>query len=49
MPKRPRRAYSLTFKVDFLLITALAVGIGAVMAAFAVSLVAFRDELTRRA
>jgi adenylate cyclase len=48
MPKRPRRAYSLTFKVDFLLIAALAVGIGAVMAAFAISLVAFRDGLTRQ-
>jgi adenylate cyclase len=47
MQNVPRRARSLTFKVDILLIVALAVGIGAVMAAFAISLVAFRDGLTR--
>ena len=46
MPPRRSRRYSLTFKVDFLLITALAVGIGAIMAAFAVSLVSFRDQLS---
>jgi class 3 adenylate cyclase len=40
------RSFSLTFKVDFLLIAALALGIGAVMAAFVISLVAFRDQLT---
>lgn len=39
-------SFSLTFKVDFLLIAALALGIGAVMTAFALSLVAFRDQLT---
>jgi adenylate cyclase len=43
-----RGTRSLTFKVDFLLVAALAIGIGAVMAAFAVSLVAFRDGLTRQ-
>jgi class 3 adenylate cyclase len=46
MRERQRRSLSLTFKVDSLLIAALALGIGAVMAAFAVSLVAFRDQLT---
>ena len=46
MQGRRSRWFSLTFKVDFLLITALALGIGAVMAAFAVSLVGFRDQLT---
>ena len=40
------RSLSLTFKVDFLLIAALALGIGAVMAAFTLSLVDFRDQLT---
>ena len=48
MPARRPRSSSLTFKVDFLLVTALAIGIGAVMAAFAVSLVAFRDQLTKQ-
>lgn len=43
--KRPRMT-SLTFKVDVILIAALAVGIGAILAAFALSLVAFRDQLT---
>ena len=46
MREKQRRSLSLTFKVDSLLIAALALGIGAVMAAFAVSLVAFRDQLT---
>ena len=46
MQGRRSRALSLTFKVDFLLIAALALGIGAVMAAFALSLFAFRDQLT---
>ena len=46
MQERRSRAFSLTFKVDFLLIAALALGIGAVMAAFALSLVGFRDQLT---
>jgi adenylate cyclase len=46
MPGKKSRTFSLTFKVDFLLVAALAVGIGAVMAAFAFSLVAFRDQLT---
>ncbi len=39
-------SFSLTFKVNLILIAALAVGIGAIMAAFAVSLVAFRNQLT---
>ena len=46
MPEKRLRGRSLTFKVDFLLIAALAIGIGAVMAAFDVSLIAFRDQLT---
>jgi class 3 adenylate cyclase len=41
-----RRSFSLTFKVNLILVTALAVGIGAIMVAFAVSLVAFRNQLT---
>jgi adenylate cyclase len=41
-----RQSHSLTVKVDLLLIAALALGIGAIMAAFAVSLVSFRDQLT---
>jgi hypothetical protein len=48
MPEKRPRSYSLTFKVDFLLIAALAIGIGAVMAAFTVSLVAFRDQLSKQ-
>jgi len=46
MPAQQPRSSSLTFKVDFLLIAALALGIGAVMAAFTLWLVAFRDQLT---
>ena len=46
MPGKRSRSLSLTFKVDFLLIAALALGIGAVMAAFALSLVDFRNQLT---
>jgi class 3 adenylate cyclase len=46
MQVQRRRALSLTFKVDFLLIAALALGIGAVMAAFTVSLVDFWNQLT---
>jgi len=46
MRGRQARSFSLTFKVDFLLIVALGLGIGAIMAAFAVSLFAFRDQLT---
>jgi adenylate cyclase len=46
MQRKRYGSFSLTFKVNFLLIAALALGIGAVMAAFAVSLVAFRDQLT---
>jgi len=45
MQGRRSGSLSLTFKVDFLLFLALALGIGAVMAAFTVSLVAFRDQL----
>jgi class 3 adenylate cyclase len=45
MPGKPR-LFSLTFKVNLILIAALAVGIGAIMVAFAVSLVAFRNQLT---
>ena len=37
---------SLTFKVDFILIAALAIGIGAILVASAISLIAFRDQLT---
>jgi adenylate cyclase len=40
------RSFSLTFKVDFLLIAALALGIGAIMASFALSLLALFDQLT---
>ena len=40
------RSFSLTFKVNLILIAALAVGIGAIMVAFAVSIVAFRNQLT---
>ena len=45
MPRKPR-LFSLTFKVNLILIAALAVGIGAIMVAFAVSIVAFRNQLT---
>jgi len=48
MPPQRSRVRSLTLKVDVLLIAALAVGIGAIMAAFAVSLVSTRDQLTRQ-
>jgi len=43
---RTPRSFSLTFKVDFILIAALALGVGAVIVAFAVSLVAFRNQLS---
>lgn len=46
MTTRPTRRSSLTLKVDLLLIAALALGIGAVIASFAVSLLSFRDQLT---
>jgi len=46
MKERKTRFFSLTFKVDTILVVALAVGIGAVIVAFAASLVAFRDELS---
>lgn len=46
MYQRKSRSFSLTSKVNVILITALAVGIGAVIVAFAVSLVAFRDQLS---
>lgn len=36
----------MTFKVDTILIVALAVGIGAVIVAFAASLIAFRTQLS---
>jgi adenylate cyclase len=44
-PGQPR-SFSLTFKVNFILIAALALGIGAVIVAFAVSLISFRDQLS---
>ncbi len=44
--ERTARSFSLTFKVDFILIAALALGIGAVIVAFALSLVAFRNQLS---
>lgn len=40
------RVFSVTSKVNLILVAALAVGIGAIMVAFAVSLVAFRNQLT---
>jgi hypothetical protein len=43
------RSLSLTFKVDFLMISALALGIGPVMAAITLSLVDFSDQLEPRA
>jgi adenylate cyclase len=43
---RTPRSLSLTFKVDAILIGALAVGIGAVIVAFAVALVGFRTQLS---
>ena len=46
MARATSRRSSLTFKVDALLIAALAVGIGAIIVAFAVSLLSFRDQLT---
>jgi adenylate cyclase len=44
---RSERFLSLTLKVDLILIAALAVGVGAVMAAFTLSLLDSRDRLTR--
>ena len=46
MKEKKPRFLSLTFKIDVILVLALAIGIGAVMVAFAVSLVAFRDQLS---
>jgi adenylate cyclase len=43
MNARTPRVGSLTFRVDLILIVALAVGIGAVIGAFAISLVSFRN------
>jgi adenylate cyclase len=47
MAIREGRSLSLTLKVDLLLIAALAIGVGAVMAAFTLSLLGSRDRLTR--
>jgi adenylate cyclase len=47
MAGRGARFLSLTLKVDLILVAALAVGIGAVMAAFTLSLLGSRDRLTR--
>jgi adenylate cyclase len=47
MAEGEKRFLSLTLKVDLLLVAALAVGIGAVMAAFTLSLLGSRDRLTR--
>ena len=46
MKEKKPRFFSLTFKVDTILVVALAVGIGAVIVAFAASLVAFRNQLS---
>ena len=46
MKDKRARFFSLTFKVDTILIVALAVGIGAVIVAFAASLIAFRTQLS---
>jgi adenylate cyclase len=44
--REARRTGSLTLKVDLILITALATGIGTVIVAFVVSLVGFRSQLS---
>ena len=48
MASETRPSFSLTFRVDFILISALAVGIGALIVGFAISLVGFRNQLTIR-
>jgi adenylate cyclase len=47
MGRSDGRFLSLTLKVDLILLAALAVGVGAVMAAFTASLISSRDRLTR--
>ena len=46
MKEKKPRFLSLTFKIDVILVVALAIGIGAVIVAFAASLVAFRNQLS---
>jgi adenylate cyclase len=48
MEERKPRFFSLTFKVDFILVAALAVGIGAAIGVFAVSLITMRNQLSAR-
>jgi class 3 adenylate cyclase len=47
MARSRKRFLSLTLKVDLILIATLAVGVGAVMAAFTISLLGSSDRLTR--